>query len=289
MLWRKLSLVCLYGILASLLVVAMLKIGLQMGLGKTKSPGSPNIPMEQPKVRVDRSLKAGNDLKQVFLSMDRNADGLVSSKELAQSISVTVQSHMQKCLQSNMRKFFQLDKVTTNGMVEWEEWLQSFSQEYPSLEPREAKEALAEAKARWSEAARTNPNALNIDEFLSFSHPEFSHPTLLQQVDEMILGLDTNQDQMLDITEYTQRAPKGSTVKKKEFSTLDTDQDGQVTKRELFPFLDPKSKVWARRTARNVIARLDVDHDHALSYEELAGNPDMPDLLLPERIFYAFV
>ncbi|TRY75529.1 hypothetical protein TCAL_08387 [Tigriopus californicus] len=285
MLWRKLSLVFLYGILASLLVVALVKVGLQAGL--RRNPATTHTRVE-PKVRVDRSAKDGSNLKQVFLTVDSNEDGLVSHKELAQSISVTVQSHMQNCLKSNMRKFFQLDKITTNGMVEWDEWLQSFRQDYPSLAPRDAKEALSEAKARWSEAARTNPNALNIDEFLSFSHPEFSHPNLLQQVDEMILVLDTNQDQMLDLTEYSQRAPS-SKVKKKEFEVLDENRDGQVSKRELFPFLDPKSKLWARRTARNILTQLDVNHDHALSFEELARNDEIPELLLPERIFYAFV
>ena len=33
-----------------------------------------------------------------------------------------------------------------------------------------------------SEAARSNPDALNIDEFLAFTHPESSHSILAQQV-----------------------------------------------------------------------------------------------------------
>ena len=43
-----------------------------------------------------------------------------------------------------------------------------------------AKVKLASAKASWAEAARTNGDALNIDEFLSFTHPESSHSLMAQ-------------------------------------------------------------------------------------------------------------
>ena len=41
-------------------------------------------------------------------------------------------------------------------------------------------EKVAAAKAAWGEAARSNPEKLNIDEFLTFTHPEFSHPLIIQ-------------------------------------------------------------------------------------------------------------
>ena len=43
-----------------------------------------------------------------------------------------------------------------------------------------AKVKLASAKASWAEAARTNGDALNIDEFLAFTHPESSHSLMAQ-------------------------------------------------------------------------------------------------------------
>ena len=48
------------------------------------------------------------------------------------------------------------------------------------MDSRRAREKLAAAKAAWAEAARTNGEALNIDEFLSFTHPESSHSLLAQ-------------------------------------------------------------------------------------------------------------
>lgn len=40
-------------------------------------------------------------------------------------------------------------------------------------------------RARWSEAARNDPERLTLDEFLAFTHPESSHRALLQMVQEL--------------------------------------------------------------------------------------------------------
>ena len=48
------------------------------------------------------------------------------------------------------------------------------------MNSRMAKVKLASAKASWAEAARTNGDALNIDEFLAFTHPESSHSLMAQ-------------------------------------------------------------------------------------------------------------
>ena len=49
-------------------------------------------------------------------------------------------------------------------------------------------EKVAAAKAAWGEAARSNPEKLNIDEFLTFTHPEFSHPLIIQGSTTIILA-----------------------------------------------------------------------------------------------------
>ena len=99
---------------------------------------------------------------------------------------------------SNPRNFFSLDKVNRSGQVEWEEWLARFYKDHnidkdADLQ-RGHKEKLAAAKAAWSEAARSNPDALNLDEFLGFTHPESSHSGLSQQLEEMLIRHDLNGD-----------------------------------------------------------------------------------------------
>lgn len=47
------------------------------------------------------------------------------------------------------------------------------------------KEAIMRDRAAWSEAAKTDPEHLTLDEFLAFRHPESSHATILALVDEL--------------------------------------------------------------------------------------------------------
>lgn len=55
-------------------------------------------------------------------------------------------------------------------------------------------EAIMRDKAAWSEAARDNPEQLTLDEFLAFRHPESSHATILNIVEETIARLGKVKD-----------------------------------------------------------------------------------------------
>ena len=105
-------------------------------------------------------------------------------------------------MRSNFKVFFSLDKIHKNGQIDWDEYYQYFTRTRMGLEDgdirrletdprsvsREVREALAEVKAAWSEAARTNPDAVNIDEFLGLEHPESSHTLLTQRVEVRLRG-----------------------------------------------------------------------------------------------------
>lgn len=89
-------------------------------------------------------------------------------------------------MRNNFKVFFSVDKLKKNGQVEWEEYYQHYVKERLGLAEdeikkiednpgdlsRDIKESLANVKAAWSEATRTNPDAVNIDEFLGLEHPE---------------------------------------------------------------------------------------------------------------------
>ena len=139
-------------------------------------------------------------LKTLFKKADTTADGKLAVNELTFAIQKTVAKHIQDAMRSNPRTFFKLDKINHNGQVEWTEWLNHFQTEHNIVDvefkylKRGLKETLAAAKAAWSEAARSNPDALNIDEFLSFTHPESSHSALTQVVEEKLARHDLNGD-----------------------------------------------------------------------------------------------
>merc|ERR1719219_2869071 len=112
-------------------------------------------------------------------------------------------------MRNNFKQFFRLDRINHNGQVEWDEWLSQFyhengikkNQDLSNTE-RSVKEKLAAAKAAWSEAARSNPDALNIDEFLAFTHPESSHSGLALQMEEMLVRHDLDGDGAIALHEY---------------------------------------------------------------------------------------
>lgn len=196
-----------------------------------------------------------------------------------------------------MKTFFALDKKNPNGLVEWDEWV-AFTTQDVSAEERSSrvfKEKIAEAMARWSEAARSNPAALNIDEFLSFSHPEFSSPLVLQGVEEILAYGDKDKDGRMTEDEFLARGAIWSQAKRElrqwEFKFLDANHDGFVTKEELFPLMDAKTSFWAARTARAMLVIYDANLDGYIELKEIMDSTS-PEYafhnVFPEKIFYIF-
>ena len=70
------------------------------------------------------------------------------------------------------------------------------------MNSKKMKQKVAAAKAAWSEAARSNPDALNIDEFLAFTHPESSHSWLAQNAEELFARHDSDGDGRITEQEY---------------------------------------------------------------------------------------
>ena len=157
-------------------------------------------------------------LKKRFKSADFDNNKLLTESEVAMAINRETKQHimvrhdnialshiysfynyllLQKAMRNNFKVFFSLDKIHKNGQIDWDEYYQYFTRTRMGLEDgdirrleadprsvsREVREALAEVKAAWSEAARTNPDAVNIDEFLGLEHPESSHSLLTQRVE----------------------------------------------------------------------------------------------------------
>ena len=100
------------------------------------------------------------------------------------------------------------------------------------MDSRRAKEKLAAAKAAWAEAARTNGDALNIDEFLGFTHPESSHSLLAQTAEETFGRYDADSDMRITLEEYlnepfTELSDEDKAARKIEFEE-GIDEDGDA-------------------------------------------------------------
>jgi len=234
-------------------------------------------------------------------------------------------------MRNNFRVFFSLDKIHKNGQVDWEEYFGHYLRDLLGLDEatiteigkkperasrdikvcmikwilslsRKTQESLSRLKASWSEAARTNPDAVNIDEFLGLEHPESSHSFLTQRVDELMGKFDADDDGKLSRSEYLldpfkDLSPDEMQIRNKEFSdVLDKNKDGVADKydvkytlciqmcwshictdfrKEIVQFLDPKNPHWANDEAISLIHQADQDNNQMVSLEEMIAKPDL--------------
>lgn len=236
-------------------------------------------------------------LSRSFRSADFDNDKTLTETEISMAINRETKQHILQAMRNNFKVFFSLDKLHKNGQVDWEEYYQHYMKDRLGLTvdeiaritknpassdvSRDVKESLANMKAAWSEAARTNPDAVNIDEFLGLQHPESSHSLLTQRVEEMMEKFDDDNDGKLTKSEYVtdpyrELDKDDINLRGKEFDlVLDRNKDGIADKREIITFLDPKNPHWARYEAINLMSLADRNSDNRLDIEEVLSKPDL--------------
>ncbi|GFS44604.1 45 kDa calcium-binding protein [Nephila pilipes] len=235
-------------------------------------------------------------LASVHKKADTNNDGFLDEKELETWISNKVKEHFQKAVRENFLIFTSLDK-DHNGRVSWDEYHinymieQGFNKTYAQKHPenhkhlkRKVKEKILLDKAAWSEAANSDPDALNIDEFLTFRHPEHSHVSLINMVNDIIASLDDNGDEMLTEQEFSEMPDPDETnhsvaewkqERIREYrESIDINQDGKVTREELLMYNDPENPVHSKTEARKLIKLADINKDNLLSLKEVLAKKD---------------
>ena len=129
-------------------------------------------------------------LKKSFHSADFDNNKFLSETEISMAINRETKQHitvtfiwplqlmtiivsLQKAMRNNFKVFFSLDKLHRNGQIDWDEYYGYYMKARLGMEAadlrrmeadpasvgREVREAVAEVKAAWSEAARSNPEA----------------------------------------------------------------------------------------------------------------------------------
>jgi len=275
-----------------------------------------NIDQKQEKRRiVQRSPPApleATSLRQLttsFKTADIDANKLMSGSELAMAISRQTKQHIMHAMRSNFKVFFALDRGKKNGQVDWEEYYTHYLvdllgldqvtinnlEKDPATVSRGVKESISRLRAAWFEAARSNPEAVNIDEFLSLEHPESSHSLLMQRVEEVLSNHDFDGDGKISRKEYTSHmfrdlSPEEVDERGKQFdSTLDADHSGVAERRELLQFMDPKHLHWAREEAASLLKLADTNQDGSIDIEEMVAQSEAfltSKLVSPQRSFH---
>lgn len=147
---------------------------------------------------------------------------------------------------------------------------------------------IARDKAKWSDAARTDPLSLSLDEFLSFRHPESSAANLLGLVDDLLRQFDLDGDEKLTMDEFSnnennddsdgekKKHPSSVNEKQEEFKRLiDKDGDGIGNRRELLQYVDPRHPRHALQEAATLLALADTNKNGKLSLAEILRNPQL--------------
>jgi len=291
-----------YGLVSSVLIITLWLLLVPAAqttkpLRTARSARPPPPPTPSSEVANLQELKW---LSTLFKKADTTADGVLSPNELTWAVQNKISKHVREALMSNPRNFFSLDKINHNGQVEWEEWLARFYKDHKIDKDTEMqrghKEKLAAAKAAWSEAARSNPDALNLDEFLGFTHPESSHSGLSQQLEEMLIRHDLNGDGVIELKEYLddpfylELTSEEQAVRKQEFlDQIDADNNGSADRREILTFLDPKGQSQAKVESNHLITLADEDGDGFLSFSEVKKHAQAfldSKWVSPERSFH---
>lgn len=243
-------------------------------------------------------------LEEVFKKADTDKNGKLDSKELSLWIRQKIIEHITTAVSNNYGLFSLIDRNPRNGVVTWKEYhsyflkKRGFSRKYvrnhdekrhKGLE-RSLKEQIMRDKASWMEAARTNPDALTVDEFLAFTHPESSATNQLALVDELFDKFDRDGDELLTEDEFavlqTEAGGDEDTAvvvvrqdeneRRAEFRrSIDTNGDGRADRRELLHYVAPQSPRHSEHEAEALVALADNDQDGSLSLDEILAHPNL--------------
>ncbi|KAK4011966.1 45 kDa calcium-binding protein [Daphnia magna] len=260
-------------------------------LSQSKESSAVSAPLKRAPVDDEQIKK----LRMIYPLLDTNGDAYVSIDELRNWIISKVKEHLQGALRENIFLFTAIDMNPRNGHVSWTEYHSWFLKkngnndtkpgDHDEMHPelgRSIKEKIAWDKAAWSEAAKTDPDFLNLDEFLSFRHPESSHTTLLGKADDLLGEYDKDADETLTWEEYSLIPAESLLVRysdkkrQEEFNNfIDRNRDGKLDKREILSYLDPRNPRHAHLEAESLIQISDTNKDQQLSMNEILASADI--------------
>lgn len=282
--------------LALLVISHLAKLKLRPVLERDETEGGSYGQTE--KADYDSDVTVTEDERSLLVSSFKSADfdgnKFLSSSELAMAISRQTKQHIMHAMKNNFKVFFALDKGKKNGQVEWDEYYSHYLVSFLGLDKdevesvqsgsgpvsRDVKESISRLKAAWYEAARTNPDAVNIDEFLSLEEAQIIY--------------DTDGDAKISRAEYLQSrfsfrdmSPEEQEKRGKEFDlVVDINKNGVVERKELIQFMDPKHQHWARYEADYLVAHADTNGDGSLQLNEVLSHPSLflnSTLIHPEK------
>ncbi|CAF0847364.1 unnamed protein product [Adineta steineri] len=246
-------------------------------------------------------------LEEIFNEADLDRDERVTKDELVNYLFKNVQLHLKEAKNRNTQLFLLID-ANEDGKITWHEYAAlyirfhhmnvsdvrdldeiDFAQDsHDSALQRE----LLKIRYRWTEADTDGDNEINVDEFLTFRHPEIAGRSYKNIVNDIIQQMDRDNDQKLNITEFAFLPSYGLEDKdnkeweemdkrwleeqKQEFREFDQNNDGILTKEELLHAYDPMNRIHIDRQIKKLFSKVDDSPaDGSLSLNEIQKHADI--------------
>lgn len=242
-------------------------------LGSTKDAEEfDHLPAEEAKKRLAILLE----------KMDLNSNKLITTTELKQWILRSFKSLSEE---ESRDKLSEVD-LNKDDEVTWEEYLSETygldhdvsSDIFADKEHTEERKLLKNDKELFGAADVNSDGKLNVQEFLSFTHPEEAPHMLETILKQTLEEKDLNKDGYIDFQEYIgERETDIDLDQQKEMFDSEYDQngDGRLDRQEFKRWVAPSNEEIADEEVEHLFAASDDDHDGFLSFDEILDHHDV--------------
>ncbi|XP_050530089.1 reticulocalbin-2-like [Daktulosphaira vitifoliae] len=219
-------------------------------------------------------------LKSILIEIDKNHDGQIDKKELAQRI---LETFRQLSAEESDSEFVDSD-TNNDGLLTWKEYLiDTYAPSEEDIPISNEDDIATEEKALFDAADQNNDGYLTLEEFRIFYTPEdyeYMTPLVLKDVinqvdldddkkitfDEFINNRGSNDPKLLNDEEWIR-------VEKIKFEQeYDINGDGILDGEEILLWLMPNNKMMSNSEAEDLIKQTDKNDDGILSYDEIMNN-----------------
>uniref|UniRef100_A0A0X3PLL3 Reticulocalbin-3 n=1 Tax=Schistocephalus solidus TaxID=70667 RepID=A0A0X3PLL3_SCHSO len=226
-------------------------------------------------------------LGEIVEKMDTDADGYVTYNELTAWLKKISNKYIDEDVDRTFEEYkseFKTDQITfaqhkTKLTDDFDDEVDVEGQAPDLLK------AIERDQKRFNKADLDGDGKLNRDEFAAFLHPEEFERMREIVVEETIQDLDTNEDGVIDLEEYTNdmwdnsdgsQMPDWVKTERQQFHEVrDKNRDGFLDREEVTDWLFPSDYNHIDSEAKHLIAEADDDKDGKLSKREIVSHYDL--------------
>ncbi|MCL4116828.1 UNVERIFIED_CONTAM: hypothetical protein GTU68_001608 [Idotea baltica] len=224
--------------------------------------------------------------------IDQDNDGLVTQEELQEWITHSTN----KYIEDNVKEQWEARNPEGLENLPWADYkkvIYGFLDDLDTSDPSAERDSLNYSEMmrrderRWKAADEDGNDALSLQEFSAFLHPQRAKRMDDVIVLETLEDVDVDKDGKISVDEYIGDLYKGEVgdeepewvgIEREHFNTvLDQDKSGYMEKEEVRGWIMPPGydQDQAEAEAKHLVSEADTDKDMALSKQEIIDNFDL--------------